>query len=123
MSFWACAQVHPFKVNLALTSLAAVGFETYFPRIVESYGNRGKLMRRPAGLFPGYCFVLVRLQWHPIVATPGVMRLLRDGDRPARVSDAVIDAIRQREVDGLIQLPERQQLRPGARVRITGGAL
>jgi transcriptional antiterminator RfaH len=44
------------------------------------------------------------------------------GDAPARVPDAVINELRSRERDGLIELPKAPGLQPGDRVRITSGA-
>jgi transcriptional antiterminator RfaH len=123
MAFWACAQTHPFKTKLAITNLTAIGFTTYVPHIVERIRNHGKIVNRTTLLFPTYIFISIDLQWHAICAAPGVIRLIRDGMAPARVPDRVIADIRAREVDGLIQLPERQQLRPGARVRVVGGPL
>ena len=43
-----------------------------------------------------------------------------DGIRPARVADQIIDDLRKRERDGLIELP-RLKLRPGDRVRLVRG--
>ena len=42
-----------------------------------------------------------------------------DGDRPARVPDRTIVEIRDREIDGLIELPSR--LKPGDRVLVLAG--
>jgi transcriptional antiterminator RfaH len=44
-----------------------------------------------------------------------------DGDRPAKVADAVIAEIRSRERGGLIELPKPPPLRRGDRVRILHG--
>jgi transcriptional antiterminator RfaH len=43
-----------------------------------------------------------------------------DGVRPARVADQIIDDLRKRERNGLIELP-RLKLRPGDRVRLLRG--
>jgi transcription antitermination factor NusG len=62
---------------------------------------------RPA-LFPGYCFISIELQWHAARWSIGVVQLLMDGSGPARVADSIINEIRSRERDGLIELPRRQ---------------
>jgi hypothetical protein len=49
-------------------------------------------------LFPGYCFILIQLQWHGVNMAAGVIRLLMDGQHPAHIADAIIDGIREREV-------------------------
>jgi hypothetical protein len=56
----------------------------------------GKIERTPL-LFPGYAFVLIVLQWHAARFAPGVIGLIMDGERPARVPDSV---------------PERRGFRP-----------
>ena len=45
-------------------------------------------------LFVGYTFVLIQLQWHAARWAPGTLGLIMDGERPARVPDAVIAEIR-----------------------------
>ena len=73
-------------------------------------------------LFPGYVFVLVELQWHAIRRTPYVIKLLMNGEQPARVPDLTIEELRGRERNGVIELPgPPPRLRPGASVRVTGG--
>jgi transcriptional antiterminator RfaH len=58
-------------------------------------------------------------QWHAARWLPGIVRLVLDGDHPARVPDAVIAEIRARERNGLVELPSR--LKRGDRVRVTRG--
>ena len=73
-------------------------------------------------LFPGYLFVTIELQWSAARYCPGVTRLVMDGDRPAKVPDRIIAALKEREVDGFVKLPKPPpRLRQGGRVRVTGG--
>jgi transcriptional antiterminator RfaH len=72
-------------------------------------------------LFPGYCFILIQLQWHGANMVAGVIRLLMDGQQPAHVADAVIDGIREREVGGVVRLPKPPRLKPGDRVHVLRG--
>ena len=51
----------------------------------------------------------------------GVIGLIMDGIKPARVADQVIDDLRKRERNGLIELPKHSELRPGDRVRVLHG--
>jgi transcriptional antiterminator RfaH len=74
-------------------------------------------------LFPGYAFVLIELQWRSARWSPGVLRLVLDGDRPARVPDEVIAELRGRERNGLIELSADPGFRRGDKVRITRGPL
>ena len=54
-------------------------------------------------LFPGYIFVLIELQWHAIRRTPYVVRLIMNGDQPARVPDRIIEELRLSKVSCLRQ--------------------
>jgi transcriptional antiterminator RfaH len=121
MAYWACAQLAPSRERLALHCLQQVaGFEVYAPRIKAPRGARS---RNPRLLFPGYVFVLIVLQWHAAMRTPGVVRLVLDGGIPARVPDNVIAELRARERNGLLQLPEPRRFRAGERVRVIHGPL
>ncbi len=117
--FWACAQLEGNRERLALHCLGLGGFEVYSPRLRV---RRTTPARKAApALFPGYCFVAIALQWHAVRWTPGVVRLVLDGARPARVPDKVIDDLRRRERNGLIELPPPPGFRHGDRVRIRSG--
>ena len=96
----------------AAKSLKRSGFETYLP--VTSVSDR------IAPLFPCYLFVRVVERWTPIATTLGVVRVLRDGDGPARLPERVLDDLRAREVNGVVRLPS---LRIGQTVRILRGSL
>jgi transcription antitermination factor NusG len=49
------------------------------------------------------------LQWHGVRQCPGIVRLVRIGDdEPVHLPDKVIDALRARERDGDIDLPNRK---------------
>ena len=74
MPFWSVARLQPQRERLALKCLALYGFETYLPRVRETrttsqvVGSAGMVRRRKVEvdrpLFPGYCFILIQLQWH-----------------------------------------------------------
>jgi len=72
--------------------------------------------------FRGYCFLTVEAQWYAARWSIGVIGLIMDGVRPARVADQVIDDLRKRERNGLIELPQRSGLKPGDQVRILQGS-
>jgi transcriptional antiterminator RfaH len=119
--FWAVVQLQPQREAFALSMLARAEFTVYAPRLREWRSVRGKSQRpRELALFPGYAFLLVRLQWHAARWCPGVIRLVMDGLHPAKVPDAVIDEIRMREHNGAIEIP-RRHLKAGDRVKILSG--
>jgi transcriptional antiterminator RfaH len=116
VAYWSVAQLEPRRDRLALYCLQLAGFTTYQPRLRELKRERETV----SALFPGYAFVLIALQWHAARWSPGITRLIMDGMRPARVPDNVIEAIRAREQNGIIELP-RRLIRPGDRVRRLAG--
>jgi transcriptional antiterminator RfaH len=124
MSYWACAQLEANRERLALHCLGLAGYQTYLPRIrVQRLTQTHKLGALTAPLFPGYAFVLVKQQWHAARWSPGVLRLVLDGDRPAKVPDKVIAELKGRERGGLVELPADPGFRRGDRVRVVAGPL
>jgi transcriptional antiterminator RfaH len=119
MSFWACAQLETHRERLALHFLNRNGFTTYCPRIRGQRSSREG--ERSTWLFPGYTFVAIALQWHAARWCPGIVELILDGDRPAKVPDKVIDDLKSRERNGLIVLPPPPHLQRGDQVRILRG--
>jgi transcriptional antiterminator RfaH len=119
MAFWACAQLQPQRERLALHTLTLAGYTTYLPRLRQHRISYGRRIATTPALFPGYCFVLIQMQWHTARWAPGVVRIVLDGAAPAKVPDAVIGEIRAREVRGLVELPPR--LRRGDAVRVLKG--
>ena len=119
MAYWAACRLQPHRTALALHVLGLRGFETYCPRLRERRPRHGRLQEVIKPLFVGYTFVLIQLQWHAVRWAPGTLGLIMDGERPARVADAVIAEIRAREFNGAVELPPRP--RAGDRVRVVRG--
>jgi transcriptional antiterminator RfaH len=124
MSYWACAQLEANRERLALHCLSLRGFEVYLPRLrVKRITLARKTSVQAPVLFPGYAFVLIQLQWHAARWSPGVLRLVLDGGRPAKVPDNVIADLKGRERNGLVELPAALGFRRGDKVRIVRGPL
>jgi transcriptional antiterminator RfaH len=124
MSYWACAQLEANRERLALHCLSLRGFEIYLPRLrVKHITAVRKTGVQAPPLFPCYAFVLIELQWHAARWSPGILRLVLDGDRPAKVPDKVISELKSRERNGLIELPTDPGFRRGDKVRIVRGPL
>lgn len=114
MTYWGIAQTHSQREVAAEDHLKRKGFEVYLPRI-----RIGR--QRIAPMFPGYLFVRINSAWYPILSTIGVMRLLCNGARePSRLAESVVQNIQQREVRGVVKLPER--LHNGDKVLILRGS-
>jgi transcriptional antiterminator RfaH len=124
MSYWAAAQLQPQRDQLALHCLKLFGFETYAPRLRDRRIIRGRKVIKAPLLFPGYIFVSIELQWSQAQYSPGIVRLVMDGTTPAAVPDAVVAALKAREVNGLIELPPPPpRFRRGDHVRVLRGPL
>ena len=124
VAFWACAQLEANRERLALHCLRLGGFTTYMPRLLDRRLVNGRTVIRKPALFPNYLFLQIQLQWHAARGCPGVIRLVLDGTRPARVPDKVIDDLRRRERGGLIELPKPPDFfQLGNSVQITRGPL
>ena len=101
--------------------LGMKGYVVYLPRIRDFRIRQGRRIECRPALFPGYLFVLIESRWYSVGSTPGVIGLLRDELGPVKVSDRIIDEIRQRERNGLIELPRREEFQIGDQVRILQG--
>ena len=121
MAYWTAARFQPQHERLALYCLGLAGFEIYFPRLREQRIVRGRKVAISPPLFPGYCFTLITLQWHAAHRAPGTLGLVLNGGGPAHVPDSVIDELRSRERDGLIELTRPRGPRMGSRVKVTVG--
>src|SRR5262245_11077973 len=123
MGYWACARLEPHRERLALHCLGLAGYTTYLPRIRERRLSHGRRIEVRPPLFPGYAFFVVEAQWHTARWSIGVLGLVMDGLRPARVADSVIDEIRSRERGGLVELPKPAGPNLGDQVRVVAGPL
>jgi transcriptional antiterminator RfaH len=110
---WSAVRLQPHRERLALGELTRAGYDVYCPRILHRRVGKGRKIETHPLLFPGYAFVAIALQWYSAHYVPGVIGLLMDGERPARVPDAVIDELKSRERNGIITLPKK----PAPRVR------
>lgn len=115
MSYWSVVQTETQREHIARMWMMRLGYETWAPRIKV---NR----KRVALLFPNYVFVRIVERWYPITWTPGVVRVLMNGDQPARLRDQIITDIRKNEVRGFIKLPPKEPKR-GSRMKIIRGPL
>lgn len=112
---WLVLIAKPGRAEQAFYRLGGRGFEAYLPFAAPTRQERMRgLERKP--LFPGYLFARPGYdgQWWPMLSTPGVSRVLMNGEEPAALADAIVREIMGREVGGLIYLPDA--LDPGARV-------
>src|SRR5262249_43061559 len=120
MAYWACAQVEPQREQAAQHFLGLNGYETYLPRLRVLRRSNGRQIVTKPPLFPAYVFVWIVAGWWSARWCPHVGRLVLAAGVPARMPDNVIDEIKSRERNGLIELI-KPPLRRGARVKILHG--
>ena len=128
-SAWFLVRSKPRQESVALTHLARQGYESYLPLFATEKLVRRKSTVVQEPMFARYLFVRLDTSghergrgqsWSPIRSTVGVSELVCFGSRPARVDDALIATLRERE--------SAQQAAPitlfahGDSVRITEGA-
>lgn len=124
-SAWFLVRSKPRQEAVALTNLARQGYESYLPLFATEKLVRRKSTVVQEPMFARYLFVRLDTtgqgqSWSPIRSTVGVSELVCFGSRPARVDDALIATLREREI--------AQQASPttlfahGDSVRITEGA-
>lgn len=124
-SAWFLVRSKLRQESVALTHLARQGYESYLPLFATEKLVRRKSTVVQEPMFARYLFVRLDTtgqgqSWSPIRSTVGVSELVCFGSRPARVDDALIATLREREAT--------QQADPitlfahGDNVRITEGA-
>ena len=122
---WYLVHTLPNNETRADINLRRQGFATYLPCFQRQrrHARRVDIVTRP--LFPRYLFVrldLARDQWRSVQSTFGVSALVFAGEKPAALSNYVIDEIRARENgDGFIVLGLPAGLKTGSPVRLIDG--
>jgi transcriptional antiterminator RfaH len=124
---WYAIYTKPRQEDHAAEHLRRQAFEVYLPRIKQVRRYRGRWRDTVEPLFPRYLFIrldLGRENVAPIRSTRGVSRLVSFSGHPARVPDALIDALHHSaDPDtGLHQL-EESRFETGATVTIVDGPL
>ena len=128
---WHVVHTRSGREKFAAGHLERQGFTTYLPVCRRHRRHARGAAPILAPLFPRYLFVeadLAQDRWRSINGTYGVRHLVCMGDRPSRVPDGVVEAIRARETaDGVVALAPDPLLgetfEPGETVKITAGPL
>ena len=119
-SYWFAIQVKSGSELVIESVLKGKGYEAFVPTYRSDEAGRGRT-ERP--LFSGYVFCrfdpLVRA---PIVTTPGVIKVVGYGRRPASLDESEMQAVRTVASSNLPTRPH-SYLKPGQRVRIGEGPL
>jgi transcriptional antiterminator RfaH len=120
---WHVVYTQSQKEAVAARNLANQGFEVYLPRYSKHCRHARRKYTVLAPLFPRYLFVRMDPKthpWRPINGTIGVSYLLTDGNQPTAISREVIDAIAERDDNGVVKLLP-PQFHKGQKLHVTGG--
>ena len=118
---WFVVHTKPRQEQRALENLQRQGFAAWLPMLSVEKFRRGRLEKVVEPMFSRYLFIRLDMEhtnWTPIRSTLGVSRLVSFGNRPAPMSDDLIQALRN--------MPERapeKLLQPGQAVRVIDGPL
>jgi transcriptional antiterminator RfaH len=119
---WCVAATYPQAERRAYAALHRVGFTAYLPLITVRWSNR---TWHTQPLFPGYCFVNMRLDrpWSPVTYAPGVFSLVSFDGKPATCPDTAVEAVRS-AVDAAEAFPAASHCwRPGTPCSLAAGPL
>lgn len=99
---WYLVHTKPRQEDVAVTNLERQGYECYLPQMRIERVRRRKAEIATEPMFPRYLFVRLDSSdqgkgWSPIRSTLGVSQLVQFGTRAAKVDDALVDLLRQRE--------------------------
>lgn len=118
---WYALQHKPAQGDRALKHLQNQGFTCFHPKIMVERIKGGKRVRKLEPLFSGYLFVNIDLTdplWARLRSTRGVLRVVSFGNKPAQISNDVIQHIRE----SLDSVSEQGGLKPGQAVELGEGA-
>ena len=107
--------------NLVQYKLTGLIHDTFVPRI-RTRSRRGPFKESTAPLFPNYLFAFFELEssLYKVLHTIGVAGIVSAGSVPSEVDPLIIDEIKGRASNGIIEIPERT-FNAGERVRLTAG--
>jgi transcriptional antiterminator RfaH len=102
---WIVVNTQANREFVAASHLENQGYEVYAPVIRKQTRHARRSREILAPLFPGYLFVRWQtcdMRWRPILSTVGVRAIVRKGDGPNPLDDAIVDALKAREKNGII---------------------
>lgn len=99
---WYLVHTKPRQEDVALANLERQGYECYLPQMRIERIRRRKAEIATEPMFPRYLFIRLDSSdqgksWSPIRSTLGVSQLVHFGARAAKVDDALVELLRQRE--------------------------
>jgi transcriptional antiterminator RfaH len=121
---WYLIRTRQHKEPLVHAMLSNRATESFLPMLRNKQIWWGKEASQLVPLFPGYVFAHFDIQTtlYSIQRAHGVVGVVCAGTEPCEVPESVIDKIKDRQRDGIIELPDKTY-RSGQKVQIVGGPL
>lgn len=117
---WYALQHKPAQGDRALTHLQNQDIACFYPKITVETIRAGKRTKKLEPLFPGYLFVNLEQtdpMWAKLRSTRGVLRIVGFANKPAPISDDVIQHIKA----SLESVAEQGGIKPGQAVQLSEG--
>lgn len=121
-SRWYLVRTKPGKERSVAAKLTPILSEVFLPMLRARTPRWGRVTWSVAPLFPCYLFVRFSLQDHyfDVRYMSGVRGLVSAGRDPLAVPEAIVEGIKARGINGLVELDEKP-FGTGQRVRVVGG--
>jgi transcriptional antiterminator RfaH len=121
---WYLIRTRQHKEPLVHATLLNHATESFLPLLRDKQVWWGKESSQLVPLFPGYVFAHFDIQTslYSIQRTHGVVGVICAGSEPCEVPEFVIHEIKERQRNGIIELPDKAY-RSGQKVQIIGGPL
>jgi transcriptional antiterminator RfaH len=116
MKKWYLIKTKPRQEKIAIANLENQKYHVYCPW--------AKINNKIVVLFPGYLFIKldkVSDNWGPIRSTKGVLNFVRFGLSYAKISNKIIDFIKENEFNNSQKLKYLNDFKTGDKVQITEG--
>lgn len=117
---WYALQHKPAQGDRALSHLQNQDIVCFYPKITVEKIKAGKRTKKLEPLFPGYLFVNLEQtdpMWAKLRSTRGVLRIVGFANKPAPISDDVIQHIKT----SLESVAEQGGIKPGQAVQLNEG--
>lgn len=123
MNHWVCVETNRYKEKWVSQQLTESCDEVYLPLLRQYKKVRRQFTWVIGPLFPGYLFARFEAEHvlHRVLNAPGVAKVLSTPeDGPIEVDEAIIKALRERSVNGYIEV-RPAPLGPGDELEIIDG--
>ncbi|MCR8913693.1 transcription/translation regulatory transformer protein RfaH [Marinobacter panjinensis] len=117
---WYALQHKPAQGDRALAHLQNQDIACFYPKITVEKIKAGKRTKKLEPLFPGYLFINLEQtdpMWSKLRSTRGVIRVVSFANKPAAISDDVIQHIK----DSLHTVAEQGGIKSGQSVELEEG--